>query len=461
MKSLILLLIVAMLNVLSVCGQQDSIQIKGHLINNSHFPRVLVQKYNVGTVNVASAPIENEKFSITAPPNLEPGVYRLQYSQSSKYDYVEVIINGKEKNIAFSIDLNQPERPVTFTASKVNKAWHDYQNQKNRQLQNIASSQQLMANYSDPKAAIVIQSKAALKKDIERYNAHRNRFLSAQGTSWAAQMVKNRPVYFANPFASLQLQDYNRQEHFWDGIDTTNPKLINSPLYTEHILTYVQYYMGADRGFSADQIVEELIKCVDTIMQKFGGHKMTQYFALKYLQLGFKEIGHEELLQHIDKTYQELILSFTEDKKEQSDFKQRMAGYETLKPGNQAPSANFMSPEGTFFDLKEVKNKHTVLAFWASWCPSCEEQMPLVEAYAKNHSDVTVVAVSLDEDKEEFTSAIENYPSMKHSCDFKNYEGQVVSDYYIYASPTFIVLDDEHKIVGKYSNWEAAEKGLH
>jgi len=45
---------------------------------------------------------------------------------------------------------------------------------------------------------------------------------------------------------------------------------------------------------------------------------------------------------------------------------------------------------------------------------------------------------------------------MLHSCDYKKWKSAAVSDYYIYGSPTFIVLDKDHKIVGKYALWEEA-----
>ena len=83
---LVLLLIGSM-----VSYAQDSIRIHGQLKNNSRFAKVVVQKYQVGTLNLTAVPIENEKFTITAPPHIEPGVYRLQYSQSSMYDYIEII----------------------------------------------------------------------------------------------------------------------------------------------------------------------------------------------------------------------------------------------------------------------------------------------------------------------------------------------------------------------------------
>jgi hypothetical protein len=83
---------------------QDSIAIKGELKNNSRFAKVVVSKFGVGSFPIAAVPIQEDKFSLSAPVDIEPGIYRFQYSQTSN-DYVDLIINGKEKEIEFSIDL--------------------------------------------------------------------------------------------------------------------------------------------------------------------------------------------------------------------------------------------------------------------------------------------------------------------------------------------------------------------
>ena len=97
---------------------QDSIVIQGELKNNSRFAKVVVNKFGVGSFAIAAFPIQNNKFTITAPTDIEPGVYRLQYSQTAN-EYVDVIINGKEKNITFSLDVlseTEKRKPV-FTQS--------------------------------------------------------------------------------------------------------------------------------------------------------------------------------------------------------------------------------------------------------------------------------------------------------------------------------------------------------
>ena len=103
---------------------QDSIRISGELQNNTRFAKVVVKKFNIGSFDIAAVPIKDGKFQIAAPTNLEAGVYRFQYSQSSLSEYVDIILDGKEKEIHFSLDLNEPKetRKPVFTKSEQNNS---------------------------------------------------------------------------------------------------------------------------------------------------------------------------------------------------------------------------------------------------------------------------------------------------------------------------------------------------
>ena len=439
---------------------QDSIRITGQLKNNTRFAKVVLQKYNIGKLNLAAMPIRDNKFTIMAPSEIQPGVYRLQYSQSSLFDFVEIIINGKEKEIAFQLDVLDPKRQLNFTMSEENKKWADFKNEQNVHLQNIEALNQLLLNYTQKESKIIKQAQKKLVKVQKEYVYHKEDFVKKNRNTWAASMVQNRPHYFTDVLAAKAQQDQNRKLHFWDNINTNNPKLVNTPLYTEHILNYLQEYINPQKEPTEEERNQGLIESVDVIMQKFSGNEITEKFALQYLQLGFKEIGNENVLQYLDETYQEVIDQCSDDTIEKTAFQKRMEGYEALKTGNNAPKAIFTSPKGEEYNLKEITKEKTILVFWASWCPYCEAQMPLIEEFAKKHNNYAVIAVSLDEDMSKYKEAIIKYPSLLHSCDYKKYKGRIVEDYYVYGTPTFIVLDKNKKIVGKYSNWENAKKEI-
>jgi len=66
-----------------------------------------------------------------------------------------------------------------------------------------------------------------------------------------------------------------------------------------------------------------------------------------------------------------------------------------------APAANAVEFEwkdasGTVKSLADYKGKPVILHFWASWCPPCRKEMPELEAWSKEHQDVTLLVVALD-----------------------------------------------------------------
>ncbi len=427
---------------------QESIVIKGEFKNNSRFAKMVVNKFGVGSFPIAAVPIQEGKFSLSAPMDIEPGIYRFQYSQTSN-DYVDLIINGKEKEIEFSIDLLSIEnKSPQFTKSKENKIWYGYLAQSQKQLQKIELLSQFLGAYPSVKDKIVVQGSQALAVEKVNYVKQKNLFLNQNTTTWAALIIKNKPYYFTNTKDDWRIQNLEKQTHYWDKINTTNPKLINTPLYTELILEYLKYYMNPEMNFSETEMNEGFKKCVDTIMAKFSGNKDTEKFALKYLQLGFKEIDKSEVLQYIDQKYQTMALQCQDDV-EKSAFENRMASYDAMKEGKIAPNIAFEDKTSMY----DIKSEKTLIVFWASWCPHCTEEMPKVNEWAKDHLDTKVIAISLDDNKAEYDLGIKQLPNLSHHTDLKKWDGKAAKDYFVYGTPTFILLDSQKKIIKKGSSF--------
>ena len=57
--------------------------------------------------------------------------------------------------------------------------------------------------------------------------------------------------------------------------------------------------------------------------------------------------------------------------------------YRTTSATDQAVELFFKqelkSPEGVIYDTNQWRNKLLVLNYWASWCPPCVEEMPVLE----------------------------------------------------------------------------------
>lgn len=436
------------------CSAQDSIRISGQFLNNTQYTKVVIRQFGIGSQDIAAVLVDKETgmFSITAPMDILEGIYRFQYSQAGG-DYVDVILNGKEKEVHFAVDVEKEatRRMVHFTKSAENIAFQNYEQKRKALYQELEVLDGFINVYPNKKDAFYLSAIKERKKKVQIYQQFRTNFIKTTPFYFAKGMAVFSPYLFPNPLENYRLQDFYRHENFWEGKTTTDPLLLNTPLYTDAILNYLQYYMNPDIGFSEEEMNAGFKKCVDTIMNRFSRNEKITEFAIKYLQMGFKELGNEKVLQYIDEQYAIAQQCTSDDKA----LQKRLKGYEALKVGNIAPEIVLTSNDGTTKTLKDFPHEAVVVVFWASWCPHCMEEMPKLQEWAKNNPSTLVLAVSLDDEYTAFQNAIKDFPNMLHNCDLQKWKGQIVSDYFVAATPTIIVLDQERNILGKYANFSA------
>ena len=101
--------------------------------------------------------------------------------------------------------------------------------------------------------------------------------------------------------------------------------------------------------------------------------------------------------------------------------------------------------------LKKLKNKYKLVVFGASWCPNCKTDYPkLVESYKelKEGTNLEIIYISVDSDKKEFAAFYKDAPFMTF-CDGKGWESTAAKEYHVFATPTYILLDKDLKILSK------------
>ena len=59
----------------------------------------------------------------------------------------------------------------------------------------------------------------------------------------------------------------------------------------------------------------------------------------------------------------------------------------------------FATPDGATFDMVKLQGKPLVLNFWATWCPPCIEEMPLLDRFFRENSSKGWQVVGLAIDK--------------------------------------------------------------
>lgn len=71
--------------------------------------------------------------------------------------------------------------------------------------------------------------------------------------------------------------------------------------------------------------------------------------------------------------------------------------FATVKVGQPAPALEAPTFEGKVFNLAKLRGKPVVIHFWATWCPACRKEMPVLSRfYQKNRDRLEMLAVSAD-----------------------------------------------------------------
>ncbi len=119
--------------------------------------------------------------------------------------------------------------------------------------------------------------------------------------------------------------------------------------------------------------------------------------------------------------------------------------------GKTAPEIAMPKPDGSLLRLSSLKGKYVLLDFWASWCGPCRRENPNVIRLYNQYKDkgFTVFSVSLDENKDQWTSAITAdalvWPN--HVSDLSRWNSPVVEAYGIEGIPHTVLLDKTGKIM--------------
>ncbi len=67
-----------------------------------------------------------------------------------------------------------------------------------------------------------------------------------------------------------------------------------------------------------------------------------------------------------------------------------------VEVGKVAPNFTASGLDGSLIALSDVRGKPVLLNFWATWCPPCREEMPVIQRYfEETGSAVHILAVNL------------------------------------------------------------------
>ncbi|MFT5679125.1 MAG: cytochrome c biogenesis protein CcmG/thiol:disulfide interchange protein DsbE [Myxococcota bacterium] len=133
---------------------------------------------------------------------------------------------------------------------------------------------------------------------------------------------------------------------------------------------------------------------------------------------------------------------------------------ETSLVGRAAPEVDLKTLGGEAFVLSEAKNTPVVLAFWASWCGPCRNEMPALIELQKARSDVRIVMVNVDRDRRDAQRFLSQVGITPEDAEIAlDSEALALGAYGVMSMPTTFLVDGSG-VVKFHKVGYSTEKGL-
>lgn len=122
--------------------------------------------------------------------------------------------------------------------------------------------------------------------------------------------------------------------------------------------------------------------------------------------------------------------------------------------GNHFTDLVMTTREGENISLEMLvqQNKYVLIDFWASWCAPCRQSIPGLRILHETYKDrgLSIVGISLDEDKEAWEAAIEKYKmDWIQVCELQGWKSGYAKAYGVRAIPATILIDSTGMIIGR------------
>ena len=242
------------------------------------------------------------------------------------------------------------------------------------------------------------------------------------------------------------------KEHYWENVDFNEDALVRMPVNV--LKTKMDFYFDNVIIPDADSCIEA---CNDLLLQAQNSLENEKYI-IWYLTNRFessKIMGLDRVFVHMalsqycqGRTW--WVDSTTTAKMCENAYRR---SYSLI--GAQAADLQLKNQDSVWINTNSIKAPYTILMFWDPTCGHCKEIMPkIAKMYAENkEKGWKVITLAAGNKKKEWYEYLAAHPEISEFTNLIRGEvldqkyADALQSYYVIASPTIFLLDENKKIV--------------
>ena len=427
--------------------------------------------------------IKNGLIEFKGKKDLDKGVYTLV--SDAKSIYFDFFVNESQKFV-ITTDASDIVNSLKVTGSKENEMFFSYIKyitNKNQDFNKVR--EQTKGKSKEDSTKFMAEKVKQLNDEVRKFDT--DFMLKTKGTFvYDVMNLKTEKEPTDIPKAKNGRPDsvyqyYYYKNHFFDGIDFKDERIVRTPFFDDRVKKYFDNVIL----MHPDTVIQE----IDKILAKCNEGNLIYNLLIGYFTYKFEQskiMGFDKVFVHVADKY---ILSgkakgvYTEETvksiKERVDIMRnllleakvselymidttmgkqvRKMGFDTASTSKSITDLYYKNIEALtpmFKTLYQVNAKYTVLVFWAADCGHCQTEVP------KLHEDLKAIKGSIDykvfavQTKDELYESWKKFINEKKLTDFIHvfdpvHLNNLKERFDIYSTPVIYILDKDKKIKAK------------
>ena len=392
------------------------------------------------------------RFKFHIDEDLPRGMYRILLGKGIRAQFLGggeqfVDLLFKYEDIIFQTHFEFPFDSMQVIQSAENEAFYKYLLLKDDVQKKLEVLQQGIQHY--PRTDDFYRVMASQYREIfDAYKSFIDGIHKQFPGSLLATIVNFDRIPYVDPLLEQEQRNEQLKKTFFNEQDFRDTLLLYTDMIPAKVIRYLSLYRNDRQG---QEVQEALyIQAVDVILSYAAVEEDIFNNVLNYLLEGFEQFGMETTLLHLYDNY--VLGNACFDDERMASLKDKTEAIRRMGIGQPAPDFSIVDMKGQNVQLSAIEAELTLVAFWATWCGHCTELMP--EVYnlyrATDRNNFEVVAIALEDDKTDLTDYLAHYEmDWINYSSFKRWECSIARKFYVFATPTFFLLDEEKNILSK------------
>lgn len=128
--------------------------------------------------------------------------------------------------------------------------------------------------------------------------------------------------------------------------------------------------------------------------------------------------------------------------------------------GQSLPNFTVTTPEGKVISNQSFAGKPTLYMEWASWCPHCQEQLPIIQKLYNTYGDqVNFVLANATGSRGETLDEAKSYMDSRHYTMpwYSDTELKTANALAITSLPTILIIDENQTLLSRFDGVQEEE----